>query len=283
MKRQLFLVDFLPRVVFCERILTLSLFLFSLDCEYVFDNLSHNLIKPDKTLPRLRRYTPFMKKFTILLTLFIMLIIGTPPPKKASADTAVQYACILTEDVYFYTSEDEYSGIFTLPKTYYVKVLSMGERFTRVEYLTDTKYTRTLVGYCLTYQLTLVDYVPVNPYLYATFDVVYMAENGDVNDEILERLVFTCGYYGDYVIGTKRYAYAYKNGECAYVPCPENFTYPENTEYEEHLSSSSSEEVVEGTVNPIQLGVLAVLCLLVPLLTAIILKSNKAPSYDPEE
>ena len=219
----------------------------------------------------------------ILLTLFIFLIVGTPTPKKAVADTGAQYACILSDDVYFYTSENEYSGIFTLPKTYYVIILSVGERFTRVEYLTDTKYTRTLVGYCLTYQLTLVDYTPLNPYLYTTFDVVYMAQNGDSNDEILEQLVFTCGYYGEYVIGAKRYVYAYKNGECTYVPYPEYLEYPENTEYEEHLSSSSSEDAVEGTINPIQLGVLAVLCLLVPLLTAIILKNNKSPTYDPEE
>ena len=224
-----------------------------------------------------------MKKFIILLTLFIFFLTGTPTTKKASADTGTQYACILSEDVYFYSSENEYSGIFILPKTYYVKVLSVGERFTRVEYLTDTKYTRTLVGYCLTYQLTLVDYTPVNPYLYTTFDVIYIPQNGDSSDEILERLVFTCGYYGEYASGTKRYAYAYKNGECTYVPYPENFEYPMNTEYEERLSSSSGKEVAEGTVNPIQLGVLAVLCLLVPLLTAIILKNNKAPTYDPEE
>ena len=283
MKRQLFLVDFLTRIVFSKRIPTLSFLLLSLDREYVFDNLSHILIKLDKTLPRLWRYTPFMKKFILLFTLFIIFIVGMPTPKKASADTGVQYACILSDDVYFYSSENEHSGIFILPKTYYVKVLSAGERFTRIEYLTDTKYTRTLVGYCLTYQLTFVDYTPVNPYLYTTFDVVYMAENGDSNDEILERLVFTCGYYGEYVIGTKRYAYAYKNGECTYVPYPANFEYPVNTEYEERLSASSDKEVAEGTVNPIQLGVLAVLCLLVPLLTAIILKNNKSPTYDPEE
>ena len=223
-----------------------------------------------------------MKKFITLLTLFIFLMVGMPAPKKAAADTGMQYACILSDDVYFYASENEYSGIFSLPKTYYVKILSVGERFTRIEYLTDTKYTRTLVGYCLTYQLTFVDYTPVNPYLYTTFDVVYMAENGDSNDDILEKLVFTCGYYGEHIIGTKRYAYAYKNGECTYVPHPENFEYPENTEYADYLAAGS-EQAVEGSVNPIQLGVLAVLCLLVPLLTAIILKNNKAPTYDPEE
>ena len=224
-----------------------------------------------------------MKKFLAMLTLFIIFIIGTPPVPKASADTGeAQYACILSEGVYFYTSENEYSGIFTLPKTYYVKILSVGERFTRVEYLTDTTHTKTLVGYCLTHQLTFVDYTPVNPYLYTTFDVIYTAANGDNNDDILDKLVFTCGYYGDYAIGAKRYAYVYKNGEYAYVPRPENFEYPESTEYADRLSSPNESEGA-ATVNPIQLGILAVLCLLVPLLAAIILKSNKAPVYDPEE
>ena len=282
MKRQLFLVDFLPRIVFGKRVPTPAFFLFSLNGEYTFDNLSHILLKLDKTLLRLRRYTPFMKKFLTMLTLFIFLIIGTPTVPKAAADTGAQYACILSEGVYFYTSENEYSGIFTLPKTYYVKVLSVGERFSRVEYLTDTKHTKTLVGYCLTYQLTFVDYTPVNPYLYTTFDVIYTATNGDSNDEILEKLVFTCGYYGEYAIGAKRYAYVYKNGEYAYVPRPEHFEYPESTEYADRLSSPSESEGAAAT-NPIQLGILAVLCLLVPLLAAIILKNNKAPVYDPEE
>jgi hypothetical protein len=151
-----------------------------------------------------------------------------------------------------------------------------------VEYLTDTKHTKTLIGYCLTYQLTFVDYTPVNPYLYATFEVVYTPENVDGSDELIERLVFTCGYYGEYAIGAKRYAYVYKNGEYAYVPHPEDFAYPENTEYADRLSLVGNNEAAT-TANPIQLGILAVLCLLVPLLAAIILKSNKSPTYDTEE
>ena len=223
-----------------------------------------------------------MKKILTMLALFILLTIGAPTATAAMAEPSPQYACVLSDDVYFYTSENESSGIFTLPKTYYVKVLSTGERFTRVEYLTDTEYTKTLVGYCLTHQLTFVDYVPRQPFLYATFEVVYTAADGEGSDELLEKLVFTCGYYGEYSIGAKRYAYVYQNGSCAYVPRPEHFRYAENPEYAERLSNSSEPSSNED-VNPIQLGVLAVLCLLVPLLAAIILKNNKAPIYDPEE
>jgi hypothetical protein len=223
-----------------------------------------------------------MKKIFAMLALFFFFLVGAPSTATATAQTGAQYACVLSDDVYFYTTENEYSGIFTLPKTYYVKILSVGERFTRVEYLTDTEYTKTLVGYCLTYQLTFVDYTPLNPYLYTTFDVIYTAANGDGNDEILEKLVFTCGYYGEYSIGAKRYAYVYQNGSCAYVPRPEDFRYAENPEYADRLSSPAESPSEEG-INPIQLGVLAVLCLLVPLLAAIILKTNKAPVYDPEE
>ena len=223
-----------------------------------------------------------MKKILTMLALFILLTIGAPTATAATAELSPQYACVLSDDVYFYTSENESSGIFTLPKTYYVKVLSTGERFTRVEYLTDTEYTKTLVGYCLTHQLTFVDYVPRQPFLYATVEVVYTAADGEGSDELLEKLVFTCGYYGEYSIGAKRYAYVYQNGSCAYVPRPEHFRYAENPEYAERLSNSSEPSSNED-VNPIQLGVLAVLCLLVPLLAAIILKNNKAPIYDPEE
>ncbi len=214
--------------------------------------------------------------------LTIAFVIGGIPAKTAAAETGGGYACILSEDVYFYTAETEYSGIFTLPKTYYVKVLSIGERFTQVEYLTDTEHTKTLRGYCLTEQLTFVDYTPLNPYLYATFDVIYTPEGGETGDQLLEKLTLTCGYYGDYSIGSKRYAYVLQNGEYAYVPRPDRFSYVENPEYENRITDPTPEEGTSA-VNPVQIGVLAVLCLLVPLLSAIILKRGKSPTYDLDE
>ena len=217
-----------------------------------------------------------------MLTILYIFLPGLTT-SRAKADGETEYACILEDDVYFYKTESHGSGLFTLPKTYYVRVLSVGEPFTKVEYQTDGERTQTLSGYCLTEDLTFVDYTPVNPYLYATFEVIYRAENADHNDELLDKLSFTCAYYGDYYIGSKEYAYVLRDGEYTYVPKPSNFKYKENAEYEEWLSSNGGTSSANGSGDPIRIGVLAVLCLLVPLLAAILIKKTKPQTYDLDE
>lgn len=189
----------------------------------------------------------------------------------------------MVDDTYFYETESDLSVLFTLPKTYFVKVLSQGERFTKVEYQTNGLHTQPIVGYCQTHQLTFVDFIPVNPYLYATFEVNYTAENADDGDNFLEKLTFTCAYYGDYIMGIKQYAYVLRDGEYVYVPKPQNFRYAENTEYAEYIASQTENGIQNSEATPIQIGFLVVLCLLVPLLSALIIKSSKSPYPDIED
>ena len=205
------------------------------------------------------------------------------PTTASISDSAATYACILTSDVYFHQAETDASALFTLPKTYFVKVLAVGTPYTKVEYQTEAKHVKPLIGYCLTSQLTFVDYIPVNPYLYATFEVKYAAENAEQGDAFLEKLTFTCGYYGDYTMGTKTYAYVLRDGEYAYVPKPTDFRYAENPEYADRLSTEADASLSASSATPIQMGLLVVLCLLVPLLSALIIKSSKSPYFDPEE
>ena len=205
----------------------------------------------------------------------------TAEPFRAKSDSTERYACILTDGIYFYTSEQESSGVFILPKSYYVKVVATGKKFTQVEYLTDGEHTKVLRGYCLTEQLTFVDYIPVNPYLYATFSVIYTVEDGWAGDELIYKIELTCAYYGSYSIGSKQYAYVLQNGKYAYVPKPNDFTYTENTEYAERNTEHTE---VEESGNGIRIGILTVLCILVPILAAMILQSSKrAPHPDDYE
>ena len=155
--------------------------------------------------------------------------------------------------------------------------------YTKVEYQTNGLHTKSIVGYCQTHQLTLVDFIPVNPYLYATFEVNYTAENAEAGDDFLGKLTFTCTYYGDYIIGLKQYAYVLREGEYVYVPKPQSFRYAENTEYAEYLSSQTESTLQSTAATPIQIGFLVVLCLLVPLLSALIIKSSKSPYVDPDD
>ena len=155
--------------------------------------------------------------------------------------------------------------------------------YTKVEYQTNGLHTKSIVGYCQTHQLTPVDFIPVNPYLYATFEVNYTAENAEAGDDFLGKLTFTCAYYGDYIIGLKQYAYVLREGEYVYVPKPQSFRYAENTEYAEYLSSQTESTLQSTAATPIQIGFLVVLCLLVPLLSALIIKSSKSPYVDPDD
>lgn len=228
-----------------------------------------------------------MKKFLFaaLVPLFYFIISSfsfSPLPARAEES---DYACILSDHAYFYTSESEQSGLFILPKTYYVKVLVASYPYTKVEYLSDGVSTRKIIGYCLTSDLTFVDYTPQMPYLFKTFEVTYTA-SGDISDPFLNKITVTCAYYGDYTVGSKTYAYVLQGDEFGYVPKPESFFYVENTEYAEHTKSEPPKNSGDGEItdsNPLQIAILVVLCLLVPILAAAVFRSSKKRPYDFDE
>ena len=228
-----------------------------------------------------------MKKFLFaaLVPLFYFIISSFsffPLPAKAEESG---YACILNDNAYFYASESEQSGLFILPKTYYVKVLLPSYPYTKVEYLSDGVSTRKLVGYCLTSDLTFVEYTPRMPYLFKTFEVTY-TPSGDLSDPFLNKITVTCAYYGDYTVGSKTYAYVLQGDQFGYVPKPENFFYTENAEYAEHLKENPPTDGSAGETgssSPLQIAILIVLCLLVPILAAAVFRSSKKRPYDFED
>lgn len=198
------------------------------------------------------------------------------------------YACILTDDVYLYASSNERSGLFLLPRTYFVKTLDIQTDFTKVEYSTDTETSKKLTGYCKTSQLTFVDYVPTQPYFYSTFDVTYRLEDGNANYPFLTEITVTCSYYGEYPIGSETYCYVLRDGAFGYVPKPSNFTVPANTEYSDRLieeTPTEKEEPTEETESlpPTQIATIVLLCLLAPILASLILRpTRKTLPYDDE-
>ena len=201
------------------------------------------------------------------------------------------YACILTNDVYFYDTPDVRRGLFLLPKTYYVKLLEYGANVCKVEYLYDDTNTQKLIGYVLTEQLTFVDYIPKRPYLYYVFDVKYQIEDTQRSDSsFLTEVTVSCAYYGDYPIGAETYCYVLRGDTFGYVPKPLSLTYEENNEYADRLvaadtpdPSPSSDADSQTTSSPAQIAILITLCILVPVLAALILKSPKRLSFDPDD
>lgn len=196
------------------------------------------------------------------------------------------YAYIPENNVYFYATPTAYKGVFLLPKTYYVRLLDYQTDFCKIEYLYDDVSVQKLVGYVKTEQVYFVDYVPKRPYLYYLFDVQYTIGDSSFGDSaFLDKLTVSCAYYGDYRIGSQTYCYVLREGTFGYIPKPDALSFEENTEYADYLAAQTppdSSTTESNDASPYQIAVLIALCLLVPVLAALILKPPKKPPYDVE-
>ena len=222
---------------------------------------------------------------------FLLCAFYVPKVRTAHALTpsSGEYACILEENAFFYSAPDEQRGLFLLPPTYYVRVLDYGVEFCRVEYLYDDTDVKKLVGYAKTSSLTFVEYIPQRPYFYYVFEISYRIENGGLEDSaFLNEITLNCTYYGDYLIGSKTYCYVLRGGSFGYVPKPATLTIPRNTEHAEWLAAQTPPESEASTSptsdkeasSPAQIAILVALCLLVPVLAALILKPPRRPPYE---
>ncbi len=235
-----------------------------------------------------------MKKriFLTILSLLFFCAFSLPPctPRRVARASVFprsgDYACILTE-AQFCTAPNENTDIFSLPKTYYVKLLEYGNDYCKIEYLYDSADTKKLTGYVKTSSLTFVDYVPTRPYLYYFFDVTYRIDGKtDEEDPFLSQITVTCVYYGDKRIGSQLYCYVLLENEFGYVPKPATLAFEENTEYADRLAAkgktpNAKEET--GGSSPLQIAILVLLCLLVPVLAALVLKPPRRPPYEPDD
>ena len=199
------------------------------------------------------------------------------------------YACILSDDTYFYASADERRGLFLLPKTYYVRLLEYRADYCKVEYQTDGSTAKRLVGYARTADLTFVSYTPARPYLYYTFDLHYKIEDtAQTDSNFLTELTLTCVYYGDYMIGSERYCYVLRGDEFGYVPKPFDLQFEDNPEYADYLASlqpdpapsDSASDTTPSNASPAHIAILVAICLLVPILAALVLKPPRRPPYE---
>ncbi len=238
----------------------------------------------------------FLTTLFSILCAFAFLLANLPcvgffrmPRQAAKAQPiAGDYACILQADTFFYATPSETKGLFLLPQSYYVKLLSYDEGYCRVEYLTDGKDSQKVTGYVKTPLLTFVDYAPKRPYFTHQFELHYRVEEGTlVDDGFLTEITVLCTYYGDYNVGSKTYCYVLQEGAFGYVPKPDDLTVPENREYADYVAlkkenpaEESPEE--ESPSSPAQIAILVALCLLVPVLAALILKPPRRPPYETE-
>ncbi|MBR2330731.1 MAG: hypothetical protein IKA40_05750 [Clostridia bacterium] len=211
-----------------------------------------------------------------------------PQTYSVTAPSVGGYACICTDTAYFYQSKHADSGLFLLPESYFVKILETGETYCKIEYLYDDTHVKKLIGYALTAQLTFVDYVPERPYLYCLFNLRYTLEDAFDGNGFLDDITVLCAYYGDYTVGSKTYCYVLQGEEFGYVPKPSDLSIEKNTEYADRLAATlppeddAPKDESPTQSNPAQIAILVALCLLVPILAALILKPPRRPPYESE-
>ena len=208
------------------------------------------------------------------------LSVAVLPVKRAAAESEERYACALSRDVYLYGAEDEESGLFCIPYTYYVKVLSEGAEYCYVQYATDTAPYSAVYGYCRTEQLHFVDFLPERPFLYYPIEVTYTLETGSAfpaGEDVFSEVTLTYAYYGDYAVGSSVYWYVALDGERGYLPRTRELSYELNTDFEQTEPGKDAGGSENGSPVPVAQIVLGVvLCLLAVGVAYYLLRPRRA-------
>ncbi len=234
-----------------------------------------------------------MKRFIVFLAVLLFALLPlTPPALTARAEgmdaPEERYAVAAREDVWFYAAENEESGLFLIPYTYYVRIIREGTMFTAVQYLDDVSPYRAVTGFCKTEQLTFVDFVPVRPYLRREITVAYTiaGENplGSAFNKIERRFV----YYGTSYAGTARYFYVYADGIFDYVPATQDILFERNTDYLEQTSATpdpppSETEEPSPVPTPVQIVAICAAALAVLAVIVFILRGKRPRPVSSEE
>ena len=121
-----------------------------------------------------------MKKFILSAALLLAVLpaAALAAARPARAEEAL-YARVLEEGVYLYSSADETSGLFILPRSYFVRIESEEDEWYRVLYREGDPDIPPVRGYCKRSEITPVDFIPQTPYLFYQIDITYRAGSGD--------------------------------------------------------------------------------------------------------
>ena len=198
------------------------------------------------------------------------------------------YAVAAANDVWFYSEPDADKGRFILPFSYYVKVVTDGSPFCKVEYLEDTFGYEKVTGYCLRDELQFVDFVPIRPYLYYTVTVSYtVASSSPVGSGKLNTIERNVAFYGTFKHGTEMLCYIYADGEFDYVSpsaLTQKVSYDFNTDYLAPTGGDAVSTPSEGGgLTGIQIAVICIACVAAVVVAFFVLRGKKPPVARSEE
>lgn len=219
-------------------------------------------------------------KRVIALMAFLLLAFSVPAPAvmPARAESGERYAVATAKDVWFYADADESTGLFCLPYTYYVKVISEGEIYTAVEYLRDSPPYRKIAGYCKSAALTFVDFIPARPYLFREITVEYVLPGTSLGNGSFSSVERTFVYYGTRYDAGSLYFYVCRDGVFDYIPAQEELVYELNTDY---LPSPSEDTGNKTGLSAVHIAVICVACCAAVAIAVFVMRGKK-PSVPQE-
>ena len=228
-----------------------------------------------------------------LILLMAVLLLAPALPLPASAEeTAPEprevYAVAARADVWLYAEENEDSGLFLLPYTYYVRVLERGEEYSAVIYGEDAAPYRTVEGYCKTDMLTFVDFVPERPFLKLEVTVTYTVpgSSSQMGNGTFDEIERTFHYYGTSYLGTQRYFYVLSDGVFDYIPAARDVNYELNTDYLTETVAPAPEEEPEAAppsgLSALEIAALVLGVVAVAAIAFFVLRGRKSPAPSDE-
>ena len=227
-------------------------------------------------------------KVLILIAALLFLFpspVLTVRAEETQTPAAEVYAVAARNDVWLYAEENEESGLFLLPYTYYVRVVERGEPFSAAVYGTDEAPYRAVKGYCKTALLTFVGFVPKRPFLKLEVTVTYTVPgtSSEMGNGTFDEIERSFHYYGTSYLGTQRYFYVLSDGVFDYIPAARDVNYELNTDYLTDVSGPAEEPPVEeeatsSALSGIEIAALILGILAVAAIAFFVLRGRKAPS-----
>lgn len=232
-----------------------------------------------------------MKRYFFLFIASVFLAFGmtlSPSPEREILTARAEnerYAVAENPDVWFYKTESEEEKLFCIPRTYYVKVLSQGEKFSLCEYLKDSDPYKKISGYCLTNALTFVDFTPRRPYLFREVTVEYVLPVATpLGSGTFVSKKETYVYYGNRYENGQLHFYVGTRGEYGYIPASEELVYELNTDYlPEPVAPATSANATAGlsAVQIVLITLSAVSVLVIAVFVARGKKSFPSERFEP--
>lgn len=193
--------------------------------------------------------------------------------------TLSSYARATSREAYFCTSADLATGIFAVPYTYCVEILSEEGDWYRVKYAEDYGIYRAVYGYVQKSDFEVLSEAPQTVFLYKSVSVTFSQDAPAGNLPVIDDITVTAAFYGSYYSGAAGYSYVLCDDSFGYI-VGANEDYPlilpedDAADTEDDAQPNNSVTVVASVV----IGALALLAL-----ALLVLSGKKRPKHTHED